>query len=193
MFLRLNLDKVKHPIHCYYPKDKKEYFDKLRYSTIYYENIEIIEHPIDSEGLVHEDETFKVYAHFMNHGTTCLGYRVEEHNKLKLDKEKLKSHHIKGLKTKELLEKKQVEVEGKQVNIEDVSYTQKGKAIAVVLDTLPNKNITKLAHTADIFLCESTFTQKHKEIAKKVFAHDSTRCCKPCKRCKRKKAHFNSL
>ena len=34
MLMRLNLDKVTHPIHCYYPASGKVYFDRLRYGTI---------------------------------------------------------------------------------------------------------------------------------------------------------------
>ncbi len=30
MLMRLNLDKVQHPIHCYYPASGKVYFDRLR-------------------------------------------------------------------------------------------------------------------------------------------------------------------
>lgn len=33
MLMRLNLDKVTHPVHCYYPASGKVYFDRLRYGT----------------------------------------------------------------------------------------------------------------------------------------------------------------
>ena len=46
MLMRLNLDKVTHPIHCYYPASGKKYFDRLRYGTIYHETIQVIEHPV---------------------------------------------------------------------------------------------------------------------------------------------------
>jgi ribonuclease Z len=167
MLLRLNLDKVKHPVHCYYPKDKKEYFDRLRFSTIYYENIEIIEHPIDKEGLVHEDATFKVYAQFMHHGTTCLGYRVEEHPRIRFNKEQLKQHQIKGPQVKVLEEEGVLHLDGKTIHVEQVSFLQKGKSIAVILDTLPNDKAIELARNVDLFLCESTFTQEHKDLAQK--------------------------
>ena len=39
MILRLNLDKVLHPIHIYYPESGKKYFDNLRYSSIYTQTI----------------------------------------------------------------------------------------------------------------------------------------------------------
>ncbi len=50
MLMRLNLDKVTHPIHCYYPASGKKYFDRLRYCCIYRENIHVVEHPGQKSG-----------------------------------------------------------------------------------------------------------------------------------------------
>ena len=60
MLMRLNLDKVTHPIHCYYPASGKVYFDRLRYGSIYHENITVIEHPVMKEGIVHQDDHFTI-------------------------------------------------------------------------------------------------------------------------------------
>src|SRR5579863_10406342 len=60
MLMRLNLDKVTHPIHCYYPASGKTYFDRLRYGTAYHEIITVIEHPVSKAGLVDEDENFRI-------------------------------------------------------------------------------------------------------------------------------------
>ena len=68
MLMRLNLDKVKHPIHCYYPASGKVYFDRLRYSTMYHEQIEVIEHPVFEDGVVHDDGEFVIEAKFLAHG-----------------------------------------------------------------------------------------------------------------------------
>ena len=46
MLMRLNLDKVTHPIHCYYPASGQRYFERLRYCCIYKENITVVEHPV---------------------------------------------------------------------------------------------------------------------------------------------------
>src|ERR1700733_8862003 len=68
MLMRLNLDKVAHPIHCYYPASGKKYFDRLRYGTIYHETIEVIEHPVSAPGLVDDDGRFRIEAVFLEHG-----------------------------------------------------------------------------------------------------------------------------
>src|SRR5271167_3366870 len=52
MLMRLNLDKVTHPIHCYYPASGKIFFDRLRFAAAYHDHLHLIEHPIDKEGIV---------------------------------------------------------------------------------------------------------------------------------------------
>ena len=54
MLMRLNLDKVPHPVHCYYPASGQVYFERLRYGTIYHQTIQIVEHPVSHEGIVHK-------------------------------------------------------------------------------------------------------------------------------------------
>ena len=66
MLMRLNLDKVSHPIHCYYPASGKKNFDRLRYGCIYRENITVVEHPVKNAGLVEDDGKSKIEAAFFN-------------------------------------------------------------------------------------------------------------------------------
>ncbi len=68
MLMRLNLDKVTHPIHCYYPASGKKYFDRLRYCCIYRENIKVVEHPVHQAGLVEDDGKCRIEAAFLDHG-----------------------------------------------------------------------------------------------------------------------------
>ena len=104
MLMRLNLDKVKHPIHCYYPASGKPYFDRLRYGTIYRENINVVEHPIESEGVVYQDDSFTIEAAFLKHGVDNLGYRITEPDVVRYEKDKLKALGIKGLEMRRFLE-----------------------------------------------------------------------------------------
>ena len=166
MLMRLNLDKVMHPIHCYYPASGKIYFDRLRYGTIYHNRIEVIEHPIENDGLVHQDEMFSIEAAFLDHGVDNLGYRIQEADTIKFDKEKLANFHVKGSKVKELEEKKVLMIEGKKVHLEEVSYLRKGNIFSIVIDTKPCKNAIELAKDAKLFLCESTYLEEHRDLAK---------------------------
>ena len=60
ILMRLNLDKVQHEIHCYYPAGGKKYFDRLRYGTMYHETIHVVEHPVYAQGVVHDDGKFRI-------------------------------------------------------------------------------------------------------------------------------------
>lgn len=163
--MRLNLDKVTHPIHCYYPASGKKYFDRLRYGTIYHETINVIEHPVYEEGIVHDDGKFKIEARFLDHGVENIGWRVTEPDQLKFDENKLASAQVRGLLVRELLQNGKVEVNGKIVTLEDVSWIRKGDSIAIVIDTRPCANAIELARGAKILLCESTYLEEHKELA----------------------------
>lgn len=167
--MRLNLDKVAHPVHCFYPASGKKYFDRLRYGTIYHEVIEVIEHPIDKEGVVYQDDKFTVHAAFLKHGVDSLGWRVTEPDMRKFDKEKLKANGIRGPMVKELQEKGALFINGKTVSLDDVSWIRKGESIAVVIDTLPCQSAFRLAQGARILLCESTYLDNEKDLAKKHF------------------------
>src|SRR5581483_11410104 len=135
ILMRLNLDKVQHPIHCYYPASGKKYFDRLRYGTIYHETIEVIEHPVDKPGVVQEDEHFRIEATFLEHGVDNIGWRVTEHDSRKFDRELLKKFGVLGPNVTKLEKEKEITIEGKKVHLDDVSTIRKGESIAVVIDT----------------------------------------------------------
>jgi len=169
MLMRLNLDKVKHPIHCYYPASGKVYFDRLRFGTIYHETIEVIEHPVEGPGVVHEDENFSIEALFLEHGTDNLGWRINEPDTVKFDAKQLQENAIRGPMVKELEEKKIIEINGKTIRLEDVSWIRKGDVFACAIDTRFCQNAIELARGAKMLLCESTYLEKEKDLAKKHF------------------------
>ena len=165
MLMRLNLDRIDHPVHCYYPASGKVYFDRLRYGTIYHDHIQVIEHPVSKEGIVHQDETFTIEAKFLDHGVDNLGWRIKEADTVKFDKEKLKKTGLKGVQVRELEEKGSLTIDGKTVALEDVSYIREGDVFASVIDTKYCQNAIDLAQGAKLLLCESTYLEEHKELA----------------------------
>lgn len=169
MLMRLNLDRVEHPIHCYYPASGKVYFDRLRYGTIYHDHVQVIEHPISKEGIVHEDETFTIEAKFLDHGVDNLGWRIKEADSIKFDKEKLKASGVKGIQVREIEAKGEIMTDGKTVKLPDVSYVRKGDVFSCVIDTRYCQNAVDLAKDTKLLLCESTYLEEHADLAK---AHD---------------------
>lgn len=167
MLMRLNLDKVRHPIHCYYPASGKKYFDRLRYGTIYHETIRVIEHPVSEAGVVEDDGKFKIEAAFLSHGVDTIAWRITEPDQRKFDPAKLKQAGVLGPKVRELEAKGELTIDGLRVGLDEVSWIRKGDAIAVVSDTKPCLSAIEIARGAKILLCESTYLESHRELADK--------------------------
>ena len=166
MLMRLNLDKVTHPIHCFFPSSGKEYFDRLRFGTMYHENITVIEHPIKKGGVVYTGEGFTVEAAFLEHGVDNLGYRITEDDQIKFDRKKLHEHGVTGPMVRTLEEKGSLNIDGKNVKLEDVSWVRKGDSFGYVIDTRPCKNAEKLAKDTKLLLMESTYLEENARLAK---------------------------
>jgi ribonuclease Z len=167
MLMRLNLDKVAHPIHCYYPASGKKYFDRLRYGTIYHETLQVIEHPIDREGIIDLDDKFQIEAYPLKHGVDNLGYRITERDVRKFDRKKLEAFGVRGPLVGELEKNGGILIGEKTVLLDQVSSIRKGDAFAIVIDTLPCENIFKVADGAQLLLCEATYLEGEKALAKK--------------------------
>lgn len=167
MLMRLNLDKVTHPIHCYFPASGKKYFDRLRFGTIYHQTIEIIEHPIEEEGLVHDDGSFTVEAYYLEHGVDNLGYRIKEADVRKFDREKLKEKGVQGPLVAQIEKEGKVVIKAKIIHLDEVSWVRRGDVFAIVIDTLPCRNAIKIAEDAKLLLCEATYLEEHLDLAKK--------------------------
>jgi ribonuclease Z len=165
MLMRLNLDKVNHPIHCYYPASGKKYFDRLRYGTMYHETITVIEHPVSMPGLVHDDGRFRIEATFLEHGVDNLGWRITEPDTRKYDSKILEAKGIRGPMVRELQDKGVLIVDGQEVHLDDVSWIRRGDSFAVVIDTRYCQNAIDIARGAKVLLCESTYTDEHRELA----------------------------
>lgn len=167
--MRLNLDKVTHPIHCYYPASGKKYFDRLRYGTMYHETIKVVEHPVSEAGLVEDDGRFKIEATFLEHGVDNIGWRITEPDMRKYDDKALQANGIRGALVRELITKGFVDIGGKHVKLEDVSWIRKGDSIAIVIDTRYCQNAIDIAKGAKVLLCESTYQEEHRDLAYKHF------------------------
>ncbi len=165
MLMRLNLDKVQHVIHCYYPASGKKYFDRLRYATIYHENITVIEHPIENTDIVYEDETFHIQAKYLDHGIENLGWRITEHDKRRFIQQKLDEFKVHGPLVKELQKTGSININGRTVYLDEVSFIQPGDSIAVIIDTRPTDNAIELAKKAKLLLCESTYLETDRDLA----------------------------
>lgn len=167
ILLRLNLDQVEHPIHLYYPASGQKYIDRLRYSTIYHERIQVVEHPVSQEGIVEESEVCRIEARWLDHATENLGWRIVEPARRRFDKEQVKRLGLRGEVMRELVETGVCECDGVRILIDEISKMVAGKVFAYVVDTLPCDNGPLLARGADLLLAESTYLEEHRHLAQK--------------------------
>ncbi|AGW37814.1 ribonuclease Z [Chlamydia pecorum] len=165
MLMRLNLDKISHPVHCYYPASGKKYFDRLRYGTIYHETIQVIEHPISEEGIVEDFGNFRIEARRLQHQVDTLGWRITEPDTIKFLPEKLRARGLQGPIMQELIKHGSIHHLGKTTYLSEVSYQRPGDSIAVIADTLPCQAAIDLARNARLMLCESTYLEEHRHLA----------------------------
>lgn len=169
ILMRLNLDKVTHAIHCYYPASGKKYFDRLRYGTIYHETINVIEHPVSEAGVVHDDGHFRIEAAFLEHGIDNIGWRITEPETRKFDKTQLDAYGIRGPMVRQLQQEGFLVIDGKRIELDDVSTIRKGDVLAVVIDTRRCQNALEISKDAKVLICESTYLEEHRELAYKHF------------------------
>jgi len=163
--MRLNLDKVKHPIHCYYPASGKVYFDRLRYGTIYHSTINVVEHPVKEEGLVEDDGKFRIEAYFLDHGVDNIAWRVKEADTTKFHKEKLAAAGIRGNDVQTLLKEGKLLLNGETILLDDVSWKREGDVFSYIVDTRPCRGAALAAKGAKLLLCESTYLHEHADLA----------------------------
>src|SRR3989344_7329781 len=107
---------------------------------------------------------FQIQAEEMSHGIPCLAYSFKIKDKVRIKKDKFRKLKLKDPKLiKQLVSGKDINYDGKTVKAKSISFIEKGKKITLVLDTLINQNIDKIAKDSDLLVCESTFSDKEKE------------------------------
>lgn len=157
MFQRLSLDRVPHVVHLYYPASGQEYLDRLRRASIYRDHLKVEYHPITEEGVVDETPTFRIEARRLDHPVPTFGYRIQEPDSRRFDKDRLHELGLDGPLVGRLHREGQVEHEGRVVRMEDVSHEHRGLGFAFVMDTRMTPKAVELAQGADVLVCESTF------------------------------------
>ncbi len=165
ILMRLNIDKVHHPIHCYFPASGKLFFDRLRFGCVYSDSLNLIEHPISEEGVIHEDANFCIEAAFLDHRIESIGWRITEPDHRCFNGEALKRYHIAGPLVRQIKEAGFLEIDGQRIDLNEVSSIRSGDSVAVVMDTLPCRSAVHLARRARLLLSESTYLEEHRELA----------------------------
>lgn len=151
------------------PKGIKQFIQtviEISYSWLTYP-LNIIE--LEQDGLVFEDNKFRVEAKLLAHRVPCFGYRIIEKDlpaSLNIDKLKKDNIHI-GSFYRDLKEGRTVTLEdGRIIHGKDYLETiRKGKKIAILGDTIPCQASIDLAKDVDLLVHEATQEQALEEKA----------------------------
>ncbi len=165
---RLSLDRVPHPVEIIYPESGQVFFERLRYAAIYHEQATLVPRPIrrdpsqpDAPIIVAERDSVRLLARPLDHRVECFGYRLQEADGRRMLPDRLKTLGVQGPAIKELLHTGKLTVDGRTINLDEVSEPRPGQSFALVMDTRPCPGAQALAQGVDLLVCESTFTSEH--------------------------------
>lgn len=170
------------PLKIYGPSGIREYLETvLRLSQAhldYHLTIEEIHHDEHSIETLFEDEQFIVKTAWLNHRVPCLGYRIEEKQRMgKLRQEKLAELGIKpGPVYAEIKAGKNITLpDGQTLPAKDyLDAAPPGRVLTILGDTRPCEQATKLAANADVLVHEATFAADKEDLAERYY-HSSSR------------------
>lgn len=121
---------------------------------------------INSDGKVEETKDLIIEAFKLSHGCNCFGYSVREKDRVKIDKNKLKKLKIPNSPLiGQLQSGKDIMFNGRKIKADSVTYMQKGKKIAVIMDTIPCDGCYNAAKNSDVLVTEATFLNELKDKA----------------------------
>ncbi len=161
----LMLNNYSKTLYIYGPKGTRKFFNLMFKIFVKVGKIKTEVKEI-SKGKVFETPEFIIEAEQMQHGTPCLAYSFKEKDKIRVNKEKIEKLGLKGKLVGELAKGNDIIWNEKVIKAKNYTYKQKGKKISIIFDTAFNNNAIKLARDSDLLICESTYSENEKELAK---------------------------
>jgi len=149
-----------------YPLSGQKFLQSLMRSSVYQQNVEIVEEPVASEGEICQVGDIRIFAYKLKHKTPCWGYILREDDKVKFDPEKIEAV---GMTNSPLLKKitleSGVEFEGKTVTFDIVGEKRRGFRFGYIPDTGACPACDIIASGSDVLLCEATYIEEDSETA----------------------------
>ncbi|KRN02795.1 beta-lactamase superfamily hydrolase [Levilactobacillus senmaizukei DSM 21775 = NBRC 103853] len=174
------------PLTIYGPKGIRNFVEvslrvsetKLSYKIHYQE--------LSSDGMIFEDQKFRVYAQHLDHRIECFGYRiVEKDHPGELQVDRLRADQIpSGPIYGDLKAGKTVTLpDGRQVNGRDyLGPAQPGRIVAILGDTRQTPNAERLVKDADVLVHESTFAKGESKLAHSYYHSTNIQAAELAKR-----------
>lgn len=181
-------------LEVYGPKDSKKYFSNLMNSSIFNEKVDVKVTELN-KGIFFKSDKFRLECIPLNHSAPCLGYSFIEEDKRKINLDYLKKfglaqHPLLG----ELQKGRDIEYKGKIIKASKATTLVPGKKVTFLIDTGLCKEAVELAKNSDLLVCEATFAESEKEMAREVKHLTAKQAAKIAKKSKVKKlvlTHFS--
>ncbi|MBI5061832.1 MAG: ribonuclease Z [Candidatus Aenigmarchaeota archaeon] len=164
----MNLENRTAPLNIYGPEAEKfvDILLSLGYSTKQFSVVgKNVEYNGSSIETVMDRDEFYIASIPVKHGIPAVAYAFMEKDRVKIDREKANALGLpsKGPIFKQIKDKGSALYKDMKIKLEDVSFTEKGKKVVYSGDTMPCKNIVKLAESADLLIHDSTHFEDSEE------------------------------
>ncbi len=144
-------------LNIYGPRGTKQKFAAMLNTFVFDMRMKVVVNEV-IKGLAFETDELSVSAQPLEHGISCLGWRVEEKERRRIHLKAAKELGIpEGPLMGKLQRGEEVTVKGKTISPRDVTYIVKGKTVAFITDTAPCENAHILAENADLLICEASY------------------------------------
>ncbi len=154
---RMALDRVAHVVEACYPAENKEFFDRLRHASLFYDTLALRERPVHGDGVVADAPAFRLQARALSHLVPTVGYRLTEPDGRRMLPDRLAASGVTGPDIGRLQREGRLSAGSRLVTLEEVSEPRRGQRFAFIMDTRLCDAAFELADGADMLVCESTF------------------------------------
>lgn len=165
---RISLDSPGRAITLVYPEEGQDYVDRLRTSSIFYDQAEVTLLPVaasDDPREVLRTPDFVLSAASLEHRVPTLGYRVEDLPQISFDAEALAARGIAGPTVGQLRREGKITVDGVTTRLEEVTRDRPIQSFAFIMDTVPCNSAERLAEGANLMVMEATYTHSESHLA----------------------------
>lgn len=154
---RRSSDGVERPLHLHYPAASEAHLRNLLDATEDTGASDLRLHPAAAGTDEVDTGTFRLVSRSLDHTVPAVGWRLEEPARRHLLPDRLAERGIRGAAAGDLLRQGSVQVDGRRVDVEEVSEVRPGQVFAFVMDTRRCAAAVELARDADLLVCEATF------------------------------------
>jgi len=161
---RLSLNQINHPVEIIYPKEGELFLRNLINAAIFHNNLELIFCPIEHDGKISVSGEVLIEAYKLDHGIDCYGFRISDPLKWNVIPSKLPKDLPKEA-IGELKNRGMIEFKGQKVFLQQVAVPKKRQIFSYIMDTRICNSAYKIADSADILVCESTYLSTETKLA----------------------------